>query len=374
MDTKPLRILHLTSEYPPVIGGVATHVHQLAAAMASNGHDVQVMSTVPGPQGMDGQVTVHRPKVPRSRLLYTTVLKYQLRRFLAENPVDIIHVHGMRPIEATKGLNIPVVFTNHTSGFLKRIEKGGARRLKNLAWRFEHLPLILAPSQELIDASLATGYQGATEFVSNGVDAELFYPEQQRRQTLRQQWGVSEQQCVVLLARRLASKNGVVDFAHACAKLGSENIRIVIAGDGAEKPAMLAAFNNQQHANAPLFLGAVANTDMPDIYRAADICVLPSHYEATSITGLEAMSSALPLVGTNVGGIPTLVEDQHNGLLVEPRNPEQLGDTLAQLASQPKRVTELGDAARTRVLERFTWRQIARQTVEGYMQHALGGK
>lgn len=373
MASKPLRILHLSSEYPPVIGGVATHVHQLASAMEKIGHQVQVITT----SRMEGEELfpkppVYRPSVPHSRLFYTAFLKHYLRKFLKTQPADIVHVHGMRPIEASKGLDIPVVFTNHTSGFLKRIEKGGARRMKNLAWRFEHMPLILAPSDELIEASLKTGYQGNTQFVSNGVDTDVFYPSTDERQQQRQRWGVKDSDTVILLARRLASKNGVVDFAKAAVHLAKPGIRIVIAGDGAEKAAMEAEFAKQGHLESPIFMGSVINSEMPNIYRGADICVLPSHYEATSITGLEAMSTALPLVGTNVGGIPTLVADGETGLLVEAHHPDQLGKVLAELAENKEKIQTLGRAARVRVIEKFSWRIIAEQTIAAYREQALG--
>lgn len=371
MSKNSLRIIHLTSEYPPVIGGVATHVHQLATAMANNGHDVSVVTSSSIDEEIYFNPPVYRPSVPHSRLFYTSVLRRKLRQYLQENAADIIHVHGMRPLEASKDLGIPVVFTNHTSGFLQRLEKGGKRRLRNLAWRMSHIPLVLAPSDELIEATLKTGYQGATEFISNGVDADLFYADEKEREKQRSTWGIKENDLVVLLARRLAAKNGVVDFAKACSHLTSDNIRIVIAGDGDERSAMEEQFTKQAHSSPPLFLGAVVNTDMPNIYRAADICVLPSHYEATSITGLEAMSTSLPLVGTEVGGIPTLVADNESGLLVPPHQPETMGKVIAELAADREKISRMGQAARQRVEQQFTWRAIAEKTVDAYRTHAL---
>ena len=70
----------------------------------------------------------------------------------------MVHVHGMRPLVASKQLNVPVVFTNHTSGFLKRIPKG-AREMKKVSKRLSHVSHVLAPSIELIEATNKVGYE-----------------------------------------------------------------------------------------------------------------------------------------------------------------------------------------------------------------------
>lgn len=101
---------------------------------------------------------------------------------------------------------------------------------------------------------------------------------------------------------------------------------------------------------------------MPEIFRSADISVLPSLAEATSIAGLEAMASGLALVGTNVGGIPTIIYDGVTGLIVPPRDPAALAEALDSLCANSETRKAMGQAARARVEAEFSWPKIAEET------------
>jgi glycosyltransferase involved in cell wall biosynthesis len=114
------------------------------------------------------------------------------------------------------------------------------------------------------------------------------------------------------------------------------------------------------------FLGAVPNSSMPEIYRACDVAVLPSLAEATSIAGLEAMACGLPLVGTNVGGIPAIVADGVSGLLVPPADPDALAGALDRLVDNAGLRRAMGEAGRCSAQGNFSWPIIARRTAAAY--------
>ena len=370
-----MRIALVTADFYPNVGGVAAHVVELGRALVQNGHDVHVLTLPLGDQrepvsNFHG-MTVHRPWIPKSKPFYSWLMSRWIRNFTATTPLDVIHVHGLRPVEATVGLPIPVVFTNHTSGFLQRIERGEKERNK-LARRMAHLDHVLAPSQELVDATLRVGYGGPTQFIANGVDVDRFCPNEdtEARAKLRNAWNCSPEDVVVLLARRLVEKNGVVVFAQAATELNTQaGVRIVFAGDGPEREKVeriLAEGSMLEHC---VFLGNVPNTDMPSIYRAADISVLPSFMEATSITGLESMASGLPLVGTRVGGIPTLIDEECTGILVEPGQPIELAMAIGQLIDDEARRQTMGVSGRQKAINEFSWKHIAEKTAEVYRSH-----
>ena len=170
---------------------------------------------------------------------------------------------------------------------------------------------------------------------------------------------------VVLLARRLVEKNGVVVFADAVTRLKNP-ARIVFAGDGAERRKVEQILRDGGCLDRCVFLGNVPNPDMPDIYRAADLSVLPSFMEATSITGLESMATGLPLVGTRVGGIPALINDEETGLLVNSHDPAALAVAMDRLIADSGLRAKMGQAARQRAADHFSWNRIAAQTVDVY--------
>jgi len=365
-----MRIGLISADFAPNVGGVAAHVVELGKALSCAGHEVHVITLPLGgmrqPTALWQGMHVHRPNIPRGKPLYSWMLARWLKRFISKNPLDIVHVHGLRPLEATRNLYIPVIFTNHTSGFLQRIEKGPAE-LRKMASRLMHVSQVLAPSEELCEATRKTGYPGPVTFISNGVDTERFKPD---RSNNRKKWNIAEDEVIVLLARRLVEKNGVVIFAEAVAQLKGLPVRLVFAGDGPEKAKVEAILKANGLFERAIFLGNVPNPAMPDIYNAADISVLPSFMEATSITGLESMACGIPLVGTSVGGIPTLISEGENGLLVPPGEPVILGGAIKQLVTDKALRDTLGAKARMRAEERFSWRRIADDTANIYQIRA----
>lgn len=364
-----MRIALITADFAPNIGGVASHVVELGKALADLGEEVHVVTRPLGEmrerhrdwQGMQ----VHRPAIPSGKPIYSWLLGAWLKRFCHRHRPDILHVHGLRPLEASRNQPAPIIFTNHTSGYLKRIAKGERAR-QQMGRRLQHIAHVLAPSQELRDATRAAGYTGPVDFISNGVDTGRFTPEPT---ALRADLGITADEVVVLLARRLVEKNGVCVFAEAAATLRGLPVRLLFAGDGSEQDKVESILKkNGMHENS-LFMGAVPNTKMPGIYRLADLSVLPSFMEATSITGLESMASGLPLVGTRVGGIPTLIAENETGLLVEAGDPAGLGQAMRALVENPDQRRSMGLAARQRAVDHFAWSHIAALTRDIYRQH-----
>lgn len=360
-----MKILMLSSEFPPTVGGVGSHVRELSAALLAQGHRAEVVTLavkgLPELAELDG-IVVRRPRLLPGMPFYDLHLASWLRKRVAAGDVDLIHVHGLRAAAATKGLGLPCVFTNHTSGFLKRLAASAWRRRRTEA-RIRHFDAVIAPSEELCEAARTLGYTGRIEYIPNAVDAERFCPGDRH---LRAAWGVDDETPVVLLARRLVEKNGVRFFADALVRLAGQRFLAVIAGDGPERQTVERILAEGGVADQVRILGSVPNSDMPDIYRGADISVLPSLMEATSITGLESMATALPLVGTRVGGIPDLIDDGETGLLVPPRDPEAMAKAIADLLADADARIRMGRAGRVKVDRAFTWGVIARRTVGVY--------
>ena len=361
-----LRILLVTSEFPPDVGGIGSHVAELARGLVSEIDRV----TVVRPQRIGSKLPrkdmqafeVDRPRLIKGEPFYGLMLHRWLAREHRHAPFDLVHVHGVRPLSATRGLSAPTVFTNHSSGFLARL-RASPKRQKRTAALMQHVASLIAPSDELVEAARTLGYRGPATMIANGVDPNRFGP---GPSPIRSRLGIGADETIILLARRLVEKNGVTWFAKALGPLKDRAFRVVVAGEGAERAGMEAILSENGMLDRTIFLGSVANTAMPDLYRAADLSVLPSLAEATSIAGLEAMACALPLVGTNVGGIPTIIEDKTTGFLVPPREPEAMAVALGLLISDADLRRRMGAAARAKVEREFTWPVIVRKTVDVY--------
>lgn len=361
-----MRILLITSEYPPRVGGIATHAARLAAALARLGHEVTVLA--PGAAEAAGNPRVVRLQVPRAKPVYDWLLRRRIAVLHRETHFDVIHVHGLRPLRAALATRVPVVFTNHTSGFLERVRDG---RLGGIAPLLARLGFLIAPSEELLDAARAAGFAGEGEYIPNGVDVDRFTPG--AAEELRAKWGLAPGEIAVLTARRLVPKNGVHTVALAAALLGETNCRFIFVGDGPERGRIESTLKDAGLADRAHFAGSIPNEDMPLVYRAADICLLPSLMEATSIAGLEAMACARPLIGSRVGGIPALISDGETGILVPPGEPRPLADAIRRLASDRALRERMGRAARARAEREFSWERIAERTAR-LLARAAGGQ
>lgn len=359
-----LRVLLATSEFPPRIGGVASHVAELAEGLRAAGVEVTVLapSTPAGESGERG--VIRYSPAWRGQPISDWLLARFMRGLYRTQSFDLIHVHGLRPLRAALSVSVPVVFTNHTSGFLKTVATGG-RRLRRLGAVLSRCDYLIAPSEELVEAARLAGYSGAARYIPNGVDAERFTPGS--GEALRERWGIPSEGVVVVIARRLAPKNGVLDAARALA-LTPPEVHFVFAGEGSERAAIEAEVAARGVAARAHLIGAVPNSHMVEVYRAADFCLLPSHMEATSIAGLEAMACGRALIGTRVGGIPALIAEGKTGLLIPAHAPLAMAEAVSQLARSPLEVREMGNAARQRVLDTFAWPRIAAATLKVYRE------
>lgn len=376
-----MRILLVAVEYPPRIGGISSHVAEIYRALSVKGHRCAVVApaslisgdpnryalgAVASREALSKTPGVVRPRVISAQPFYSWMLRGVIRRLVANAEFDVVHVHGLRPLTASHGHGVPVVFTNHSSGFLERLaDRDG--RLARAARVMAPASGVIAVSSELGEATRTAGYRGPVAVIPNGVDPERFTPGFSK---MRYEWAASDRDVVFLLPRRLVEKNGVVWFARALAKLGPGNWRAVIAGSGPEEVAMREVLAVAGLQDRCVFLGSVPQSGMPEVYRAADIVVLPSLAEATSIAGLEAMASGRPVIGTTVGGIPEIVSADHTGLLVPPRSPEAMAHAMRRLIEDRDLSMRLGAAGRKTVEERFSWATVARRTTE-FMQECI---
>jgi len=360
-----MHILMVTTDFPPVVGGISAHVYGLSKALVSSGCKVSVIarqaeSDVLQREVLDG-IDVYRLPHRYPGFLYGLEISRFAKKIVKSIAPDLIHIHGMRPLEWFDSSGLPLVYTNHTSGYLKRIKKGGFRRIYLLKRLFGKVDLFLAPSRELLEIPFSI--RAKKVFVSNGVDAEKYRFNPVVREELRLELGLATDDIVALATRRLVEKNGVIYLAQATKYIDSPNFKLVIVGDG---PEML-KIEDECNRNCPgkvIFAGEKTHSEVISYYSAADFSILPSLMEATSISGLEAMSTKLPLVGTRVGGIPELIHDNENGYLCEPADPENLAAKINRLLQTDYKM--MGNVSRKMVEADFSWMKIAEKTLTAY--------
>jgi glycosyltransferase involved in cell wall biosynthesis len=171
---------------------------------------------------------------------------------------------------------------------------------------------------------------------------------------------------ILFTARRLVEKNGLDYLISAMPDIAAQHdAELVIAGDGPHKQHLknLVAHHNLQ--NDVSFIGAVPHSKLPQLISASDIIVIPSLMEASSLFLIESMACRRPVVATNVGGIPEIL-NEGCGLLVSPRDTRAISQAINQLIADQELRDNLATEAYLKVRGTLTWDKIAQQTENAY--------
>ncbi len=243
-----------------------------------------------------------------------------------------------------------------TAGFYRSCERFLAPMLA------KHVHLQIHPAMYFAEQVLAWGAPAdRLRVIHNGVNINHFQPD---IESVKQDHSLP----ILFTARRLVKKNGLEYLLRAMKHvLAEERCKLIIAGDGPESQrleALAADIGVSKHVD---FVGAVPYGVMPEYLAAADIAVLPSLIEATSLFALEAMAMAKPLVATNVGGLPEL--NGNDTLFVGPANERELGNAVILLLQDNEVRAKMGNNGR-RFAEKHSWKTVAKETNAAYM-HAL---
>ncbi len=196
--------------------------------------------------------------------------------------------------------------------------------------------------------------------IYNGIDPEVFRPLPPDL-SLKKKMGIPEESRVVVFAGRLIGLKGVHILLRAMTRLNRKvPCRLMVIGDGNARADLDHLGRELGIREQILFPGYVANQELPSYYSFADLAVFPSLADETFGMGIcEAMACGRAVLSTRVGGIPELVIEGETGVLVEPRNWEELGDRMDRLLSDPDLRSRLGGKALERARNFFTWEKVA---------------
>jgi len=172
----------------------------------------------------------------------------------------------------------------------------------------------------------------------------------------------------VLFVGRLVWRKGAQYLVDAAPQILSKypDAKIRIVGLGEQKASLEKRVENLKITHAVEFLGKVSASQLRELYSQTDVFVQPSLYEPFGITILEAMSFSKPVIASCVGGIPEIINQGVDGLLVEPGNVLQLGGSILSLFSDSSIRRKYGRNAYEKVRTEFTWAKVARRTLKLY--------
>jgi glycosyltransferase involved in cell wall biosynthesis len=375
-----MRVLLLNYEFPPFGGGAGIATHALARGLAARGVTVDVVTAGPheesgsellwdGSAASEGLLTVHQVRSRRTgvhqagvrgAIGYVRAAMPLVQRLLAAERYDVAHFVFSLPTGAMLPFldldGVPVVVTlcgSDVPGYdpSQRTVERAHRVLRPLTrWIWRHADRVIAVCDSLGRLARRTMPQLRYTVIPNGVDLMRFRPR------LRPARPHDRLRC--LAVARLVERKGLTHLIRAVAMQEPGRVELEIVGSGPQEQALRGLAAELGIAGLVRFAGALDRAAVAQRYREADLFTLACSEESFGAVFAEAMASGLPIVGSAVGGIPELVRDRRNGLLVPPGDPEALAAAIARLAASPRARAELGRRNRADAEEHLDWERV----------------
>jgi glycosyltransferase involved in cell wall biosynthesis len=406
-----VRVLAVTLGYPKEPGdSTAPFIDAIVRGLARRGHDVDVVlphhDSFRYPEGEGVRFFQYRYS-PFARLspwgfgqtfsattrvraqvvallpAIALSLRHAIARRLATLPYDVVHAHWVIPngwaagsVAINAAVPVPVVVTLHGTD----VAMAERNRLFGYVARrtFGRVAAVTATSDDLRRRAVGLGADPQNTITTYiGVDTELFAPRPVDLE-MRRLLGAEDGDLLVVSVGRLARVKGFEYLIEAVSRLAG--ITLAIIGDGELRPELERLVEGS--SARVLLTGPMSHERVAQALAAADVVVVPSvvdnrgRVDATTSTALEALASGRPLIASIVGGIPEVVRDGENGLLVPQKDPAALAAAIERLRAEPELRQRLSRKARGYALDQLSWDatiDALEQTFERAIAHGSGG-
>jgi D-inositol-3-phosphate glycosyltransferase len=386
-------------------GGMNVYVRELTRYLGRRGAHVDVFTRSQDehvPQILHdlgyGNRVVHIPAGPEHPLpkkeLATYLLQFVegIEHFAQEKNIhyDLIHSHywmsGIAAKQLKEDWGVPVVHMFHTLGLMKnRVAQSEAEMEGEYRIQGEYQVMEIADC--IIAATLAEESQ--LQFLYNlsedkvtvippGVDVSHFYPIP--ADEAKCAIGVPEVDRMLLFVGRIEPLKGVDTLIRAIAHMRTTGVTdqyphylAIIGGDPDAKARQMSSEMERLQRlcdelglqDLVVFLGKRSQSSLPYYYSAADVLIMPSHYESFGMVALEAMACGVPVVASQVGGLAFLIQDGVTGFVVPGGDHLALSERLTQLLSQPELRRRLGEQAAAYAQD-YSWEKITGRILDLY--------
>jgi glycosyltransferase involved in cell wall biosynthesis len=293
------------------------------------------------------------------------------RKLVDEMKPDIIHHmlpavfnYTFSPLALTNGLKQPFILgpisiRYYNIPFTERILLPLTSRLHKKT--IQKCAKIITITNQTKDMYTKTFDERNISVIPFGVDTDVFKPARLKER---------REECEILYAGSLYPLKGVHDLIQAIANVRKHGLKVnlTIVGEGQQKEALTAltrALHIEEHVK---FEGFVPYLNMPQYYRRSDIFCFPTLGEPFGKAVTEAMACGKPVIATNVGGPAEIIQDEVDGLLVPPSNPEAIALQITRLIEDKNERRRLGERARETAVNRFSWSTIAEKYHQLYSE------
>ncbi|MEO3706893.1 glycosyltransferase family 4 protein [Trichormus azollae] len=381
-------------------GGQNVYVRQVGEALSQLGWQVDMFSRKVSVDQED--IVQHNSRCRTIRLTAGPVefvprdngFKYlpefveQLLEFQKQTGIKYELVHTNYWLSSWVGLQLKQiqgskqVHTYHSLGIVKyntieNIPLVASQRLAVEKEVLETAERIVATSpQEKQHMRTLVSHQGNIDIIPCGTDIRHFGSVD--RQAAREALGIDPQAKVVLYVGRFDPRKGIETLVRAVREskfYGDKDLKLIIAGgstpgnsDGRERDRIEGIVNELGMSEFTSLPGRLSREVLPTYYGAADVCLVPSHYEPFGLVAVEAMASGTPVIASDVGGLQFTVVNENTGLLVPPQDVAAFSKAIDRILANSQWRAKLGQSGNRRVMSKFSWDGVASQLDALYTQ------
>ena len=388
-------------------GGMNVYVHQLTRTLGKLGVHVDVFTRsqdehvphVLHDLGYHNRV-VHIPAGPEIPLPKTELERYipkfvqGVKSFVESKNIkyDLIHSHywmsGIAAIDLSESWDIPFLHMFHTLVLMKNRIARSPQEMEG-EYRLIGEKKVIAKANRIIAATLAEKSQleflydtpsSKISVIPPGVDIRHFYPIP--KDEAKEVVGVPQEATMILFVGRIEPLKGIDNLIQAISLNHKSGVLkccphtlVIIGGEPEAKPEEMNAemarlqdmVEELKIENFVIFLGKQDQQMLPYYYSAAEVVVMPSHYESFGMVALEAMACGTPVVASQVGGLAFLVRDGETGFVVPGNDIQSLANRLMELIKDKELGKKLGKKS-TEYAQLYAWETISTKIIEVYNQ------
>lgn len=384
-----MKICFVNALFYPFRGGTENHMYELGEALVKKGVEVHIVTArlagTPAEENMNG-IIVHRmpAKVIRIEGLYPpplvlcpNFLEY-LREIDEREDFDLFHLHGRWFPDFTvvrkycDEVNKPLVLTVHNArpnGISPTYTLFGSAYETAIGINVLKLAdQLIAVSKWTRNDVLKYGLERKKfTVIYNGINAAKF--ETKHNPAVKKKLGMKPADPLLVWVGRVIEQKGLRYLLAAMPQVLKRfpTAKLLVVGTGTELKKLKQQAAKLGISQSIVFYGQENNRNkLNDLLRGSDVYVMPSVWETFGIAALEAMASQLPVVSTNAGGLPELVQNGKNGVIVPIRNSKKLAQALNKLLSKPALLKKMGIKGRKIAQTQFNWSKIGQQTINVY--------
>jgi N-acetyl-alpha-D-glucosaminyl L-malate synthase BshA len=347
----------------PTAGGSGVVATELALALAARGHEPHVLSYAPPFRLRDGESAVrwHEVEVSSYPLFryppYEVALASRLAEVVEEERIDLVHAHYAIPHalaallvrDVVKPRRLPVVTTLHGTDITIVGQDRSYARITCHA--IASSDAVTAVSRWLaLETDRVFGPTQPIQVVPNFVDVSRFRPGRDARR--RAAYAKPGQALLVHVSNFRPVKRAQVAVDAVAEAARHKDVVLLMVGDGPDRASCEARAREKGVRDRVRFVGA--QVDVETLLPLCDAFLLPSEFESFGLAALEAMACGTPPVAFAAGGLPEVVTDGRDGVLVTPGDDAAFAKAVAALVSDPARLQALGAAARETAVSRFS--------------------